>query len=110
MPTIDAIATIVTQINHIKVEAKHQDALIRAMIEQRENNIAGQPGFISSTIHRSEDGKNVINYVQWTTKELLDAAHERPEFQRMQETYKHYVIDARPLIYSIVPFCPSPAK
>ena len=39
---------------------------------------AGQLGFVSVSLHRSEDGTHVVNYLQWTDKERLAAAHHSP--------------------------------
>ena len=99
--TIDPKADFVTQINHIKVAPENQGKLVAFMTEQLEKNIATQPGFISASIHRSHDGRHVVNYVQWTTKELLDAAHARPEFGRLFEQYRGFVIDGGPVLYAI---------
>lgn len=101
MPTIEPNPGHITQINHIKVAPADQEALVARMTEQLDRNMATRPGFISSTIHRSRDGHHVVNYVQWTTKELLDAAHARPEFRAQLETYKGYVIEAGPVLYDI---------
>ena len=92
---------IVTQINHIKVAPEHQDALVARMTEQLDRNMATQPGFISSSIHRSKDGHHVVNYVQWATEELLDAAHARPEFIERMASYKPYIIEAGPVLYDV---------
>ena len=101
MPTIEPNPSHVTQINHIKVAPANQDALVARMTEQLDRNMATQPGFVSSTIHRSRDGHHVVNYVQWATKESLDAAHARPEFKAQLETYKGYVLEAGPVLYDI---------
>ena len=101
MPVISQQAGHVTQINHIKVDPRHQDALVARMAEQLERNMATQPGFISSAIHRSQDGGHVVNYVQWATRELLDAAHARPEFVAHMETYRDFILEAGPVLYDI---------
>lgn len=102
MPSIDRNATFVTQINHIKVEPKNQDALVQRMTEQIDEVAVKQPGFISSTIHKSRDGHHVVNYVQWESTDLLDAFHKTPEFQAHFQTYKDYVLEAGPVVYDII--------
>ena len=32
--------------------------------------MATQPGFVSVSLHRSEDGSHVVNYVQWKNREF----------------------------------------
>ena len=120
MPSIDRNATFVTQINHIKVDPKNQDALVQRMTEQIDEVAVKQPGFISSTIqpsgsrspmegdppaapsHKSRDGHHVVNYVQWESTDLLDAFHKTPEFQTHFQTYKDYVLEAGPVVYDII--------
>ena len=41
---------------------------------ERARFMAGQPGFISISLHRSLDGKRIVNYIQWQSRELLHAA------------------------------------
>ena len=37
------------------------------------------PGFVSANIHRSHDGRQVVNYAQWRTREDFEAALRDPE-------------------------------
>ena len=101
MISIAMAAGHVTQINHIKVDPANQDTLVARMTEQLERNMATQPGFIASAIHRSHDGHHVVNYVQWTTKELLDAAHARPAFEEQLRTYRDFALEAGPVLYDV---------
>jgi hypothetical protein len=43
------------------------------------------PGFISASVHRSNDGTRVFNYLQWETAEHLAAMQRSPEFQASAE-------------------------
>jgi heme-degrading monooxygenase HmoA len=36
------------------------------------------PGFVSANIHRSLDGKKVVNYAQWESKEAFEAMGKIP--------------------------------
>lgn len=38
-----------------------------------------EDGFISCSVHRSEDGLRVAEYIQWESKEHLQALMARPE-------------------------------
>lgn len=102
MIEIQADAAYVTQINHLKVAPENQNALIARMTEQLERNMANQPGFVSSALHKSRDGHSVVNYVQFRSTAELDAAHARPEFKAQLETYRSYVLEAGPAIYDVV--------
>ena len=89
MPEISESNDVVTQITTVKVPSKHQSEVI-ALMEERARFMATQPGFVSVSLHRSEDGNHVVNYVQWRNRELLAAAR-RPRIADWWER-----IQARP--------------
>ena len=80
MPEIRPHGGHVTQITTAEVEDGRQDELLRLMTE-RARFMATQPGFISISLHRSLDGRRVVNYVQWASRAQLVAAHHTPEFR-----------------------------
>jgi quinol monooxygenase YgiN len=92
----------VTQINTLKCKPEHQQELTTKMIAQATEVMARQPGCISITLHKSTDGTQIVNYVQWESRELLDAAHATPEFQRHFQGYRHLVLDGGPHLFDIV--------
>ena len=47
--------------------------------------MARQPGFISISVHRSLDGRRIVNYIQWQNRDLLQAAHKRKEWSRFDK-------------------------
>jgi quinol monooxygenase YgiN len=103
MVQIDANTTnYVTQINTLTCKPEHQLELISKIISQAKEVMAVSPGCISISLHKSTDGTQVVNYVQWESKELLDAAHTTPEFQRRLQEYKHLVLNAGPHLFEIV--------
>ena len=80
MPEIRPHSDYITQITTAEVEDGQQNELLRLMTE-RARFMATQPGFISISLHRSLDGKRIVNYVQWASREQLIAAHHTPEFR-----------------------------
>jgi Antibiotic biosynthesis monooxygenase len=38
---------------------------------ERARFMARQPGFISVSVHRSLDGRRIVNYIQWQSRDLL---------------------------------------
>jgi heme-degrading monooxygenase HmoA len=71
----------VTQITVIECEPGQQlEAL--ALMNERADFMARQAGFISISLHRSLDGRRIVNYVQWQDKESLRAAHRSPQFRK----------------------------
>lgn len=72
MTTINASNNIFTLINVFHVEPKNQQELVDLLIETTEETMRNLPGFISANIHRSFDGKRVVNYAQWESKEHFE--------------------------------------
>jgi antibiotic biosynthesis monooxygenase len=68
MPTIEAGKGHVTHINVFTVAPERQDELVQSLIEAVKA-ASGMPGWISASIHRSLDGRQVTNYVQFESRE-----------------------------------------
>ena len=81
MPQIQANHQPLTQIIIVESEPSKQGEALSLMTE-RARFMARQPGFISISLHRSLDGRRIVNYVQWQNRDLLHAAHQSPEFRR----------------------------
>jgi heme-degrading monooxygenase HmoA len=101
MPDIRENAGIVTQITTVKLNPGNQDEVIDLM-KERARFMAKQPGFVSISLHRSEDGSHVVNYVQWTDKAKLAAAHHSPEFRKKWPRFGELVQDVEPSLYDVV--------
>ena len=101
MPEIRESNDIVTQITTVKVPPDKQPEVLELM-EQRARFMATQPGFVSVSLHRSEDGSHVVNYVQWTNRKKLEAAHHSPEFRKQWPRFGELVKEAEPCIYQVV--------
>lgn len=65
MPDISQAAGIFTLFNVFTVAPEKQDELIRILSAATDDFVAAQPGFISTTFHKGNDGKTVVNYAQW---------------------------------------------
>jgi heme-degrading monooxygenase HmoA len=91
---------ICTQITAVKLPAENQQAVVDLMIE-RARFMATQPGFVSVHLHRSRDGTHLINYVQWTTLEKLEAAHHSPEFRRKWPQFGKLANAIEPGLYDV---------
>ena len=81
MPEIATDNSVVTQITIVEPEPGKQDQAL-SLMKERARFMARQPGFVSITLHRSLDGKRIVNYIQWQSRELLEAAHRSPEFRK----------------------------
>ena len=100
MPQISAEEPLVTQITVVDVDPGHQAEALELMTE-RARFMAAQPGFISISLHRSLDGNRIVNYVQWVSKDALQAAHRMPEFRTRWPELTRLSEDAVPNLYEI---------
>ena|SRR6185437_7027195 len=101
MPEIRERNGIVTQITTVKVEPEHAPEVLKLMTE-RARFMAKQPGFVSVSLHRSADGSHIVNYIQWTSREKLTAAHHAHEFREKWPRFGELVEDVEPCIYEVV--------
>jgi len=100
MPEIREGNGIVTQITTVKVPPDHQSEVLELMTE-RARFMARQPGFVSISLHRSEDGSHIVNYVQWTNRNKLEAAHQSPEFRKQWPRFGELIKEAEPCLYEV---------
>jgi heme-degrading monooxygenase HmoA len=101
MPEISDSDDIVTQITTVKTTPDNQSEVLEVMTE-RARFMATQPGFVSISLHRSEDGSHIVNYVQWTSRSKLEAAHHSPEFRKQWPRFGELVKEAEPCLYQVV--------
>lgn len=69
----------VTLINVFTVDPVRQIELVDALDDATRDIFASMPGFLSANLHTSLDGKRVVNYAQWASEELFNAALARPD-------------------------------
>ena len=77
--TIRAGAGIFTLINVFSVAPDQQQELANVLIEATEQTIRHLPGFISANIHTSLDGRHVVNYAQWSSRDDFEAMLRNPD-------------------------------
>jgi quinol monooxygenase YgiN len=100
MPSINTDHQPVTQITVVEPEPGKQDAAL-ALMSERARFMARQPGFISISLHRSLDGRRIVNYVQWRNRDLLHAAHQSPEFRREWRQFDDLTDEIDPHLYEV---------
>ena len=101
MPEIRPHGDHVTRITTAEAEDGRQDELLRLMTE-RARFMATQPGFIPISLHRSLDGKRIVNDVQWASREQLIAAHHTPEFRAQWPQVGRAAEDIELTLYEVV--------
>jgi quinol monooxygenase YgiN len=92
---------IVTQITTVKLPPDKKDDVLRLMTE-RARFMAKQPGFVSISLHRSQDGSHLVNYIQWTNAEKLKAAHQSPEFRKNWPEFGKLAQEIDPGLYDVI--------
>jgi heme-degrading monooxygenase HmoA len=99
--TIKKEQNLVTLINVFKVEPENQKKLIDLLVNATENVMNKLPGFISANIHGSLDGKNVVNYAQWETKEHFENIFKNIEALKHMAIAEEIAIKIEPNLYSV---------
>ncbi len=99
--TIDPETPCLTLINVYEVEPENQADLIRALSKATENGIRRQPGFVSVCVHGSLDGRKVVNYAQWASKEHFESFMKRPETQEQLKRFAGLAKSVSPSLYRV---------
>ena len=100
MPRIQTGNQPVTQITVIEAEPEQQREALSLMAE-RARFMARQPGFVSISLHRSLDGRRIVNYVQWQNRELLESAHKSPDFRKAWRKFDELTDQIDPHLYEV---------
>jgi len=73
---------VLTVIVFIDVDPERQQAFVDRVTEMITGFTRHQPGFVSSSIHASEDGTRLLNYSQWRDRGAFEAFRAHPEAER----------------------------
>ncbi|KAB0512352.1 MULTISPECIES: antibiotic biosynthesis monooxygenase [Pseudomonas] len=65
-----------TQLIEFQIEPRQQSALVAALTLQSERLAQGHGGFINASVLVSDDGRRVLNYLQWHSREDGEAAFQ----------------------------------
>jgi len=58
-------------------------------------------GFISISLHRGFDGRRIVNYIQWQSRDLLQSAHKLPEFRKEWSRFYQVTDEIDPHLYEL---------
>ena len=92
---------LLTQITVVECNPDSQGEAL-ALMTERARFMAQQPGFVSINVHRSLDGRRIVNYIRWQNRELLQAAHSSPEFRKEWSRFDHLTDEIDPHLYAPV--------
>jgi quinol monooxygenase YgiN len=87
-PTIDVGDKLTTLINVFSVAPEDRDRLVTLLKEGTESWISKVPGFVSSSMHVSRDGRRVVIYGQWRSADAIADMRQRPEMPAYFERVK----------------------
>ena len=105
MPQTQIDQQPVTQITIVEAEPERQTEAL-SLMKKRAHFVQGQPGFISISLHRSLDGRRIVNYVQWQSRDLLRAAHQSPEFREAWSQFEGLTDDIDAHLYEVTEILP----
>jgi quinol monooxygenase YgiN len=90
----------VTQITVVEPEPGKQGEAL-SLMNERAQFMARQPGCVSISLHRSLDGRRIVNYVQWRSRDLLRLAHQAPEFRKEWKHLDDLTGEIDPHLYEV---------
>lgn len=103
--TVDAGSDVMTLVNVFKAREGAQERLVEVLCEAGRTVMPSLPGFISASVHRSDDGTSVVNYVQWRSKEdyqaMLADESVRPHLVEAASMAEYDPIICRPVEVSV---------
>ena len=76
--TISPDQDVMTLVNVFTVEPERQQELVDLLVQATDEVMRQLPGFVSANIHRSDDGRHVVNYAQWATAADFEAMQRDP--------------------------------
>jgi quinol monooxygenase YgiN len=95
--TISTENELFTLVNVFTVEPANQMRVVQLLQNDTDEVIRNLPGFVSCSIHASLDGKTVVNYAQWRSKDHWEAMRKNPEAkERIGKVRKLATLDSHP--------------
>jgi hypothetical protein len=95
-PNINADAKLTTLINVFSVAAEDRDRLVALLKEGTAAWICKVPGFVSSSLHVSRDGRRVVIYGQRRSADGTAAMRQRPEIMAKTSCRRHCCVRWNP--------------
>lgn len=87
-PSINADAKLTTLINVFSVAPEDRDQLVTLLKQGTDAWVSKVPGFVSSSLHVSRDGRRVVIYGQWRGADGISAMRQHPEMPAYFERVK----------------------
>lgn len=68
-------------------------------MRERAEFMARRPGFVAIHLYRGLDDDRIVNFVEWETRDLLEAAHKSPEFRKEWNRFDELTDSIDPHLY-----------
>ena len=101
MTTLNPDDGYMVLINTFTVEPEKADELLADLIHATETMVCRQPGFVSATLHLSDDRRHVANYAQWQTRADYDAFISDPKTREHLKTSAGIATSFDPIVYQL---------
>jgi quinol monooxygenase YgiN len=85
MARISKSRKLMTLVNIFTVAPEKQQQLADLLVRATHETMQYLPGFISASIHRSLDGRKVINYAQWRSRDDFARVQKNPKARSHME-------------------------
>ena len=79
---IEQVSTAFTVIFDFDVTPAQQNELAEKLPGLVSEIVSKQPGFLAAHLHLSTDGKKVLNYFQWESKQAFDSFRQNEDIQK----------------------------
>jgi quinol monooxygenase YgiN len=79
--TIRVDSGVTTLVNVFTVEPENQPKVLALLKDGIETRFSKMPGWISTNLHKSKDGRQVIVYSQWRDEKAIDAFRQDPQLK-----------------------------
>lgn len=99
--TISARQDLMTLINVFTVEPKNQQAVVDVLIDAAAT-MKQLPGFLSTNIHRNDEGTRVVNYVQWRAREDFESMLKDPRAIPHMQQAAELSVSYDPIVSTVV--------
>ena len=102
-PTVvlDPKGGYLTFINTFMVEPDRAEQLLEALHKATMDIFRHEPGFLSVSLHLSEDRSRIVNYAQWRSKEHYETMRKKPEVQAHMKGAAALAISFDPVDYEL---------
>lgn len=92
--TISAGSPITTLINVFTVRPDRQHTLVDLLTRATDEVMQHVPGFVSASVHASDDGTRVVNYAQWQSadayRDMLAGPTAQVHMKEAAEVADHF--------------------